>query len=302
MAVVETGQVTGAARALGITQSAASQHLRTLESGLGCTLFDRARRPMALTHAGRILSRRAFRVLSEVEDLKSDLRHLRSTSLPILRIALLASIATSLTPGLYAHVTQDLGVPELVLSAGLASDHHNALMTRRADVAVTSEPLFDMAGFRSIPILEEPYLLVLPSEYDGPTGDVEALATRLTLVRFGAETPVGRRTEQHLQRCRIDLRRSMEADRASMVVAGVITGRCFAILTPSLLIDAVAEGMALRVAPLPFPGFRRTIRAIAREGELGDIPEQVAACSAALLRAQFETRFPDLPEPVLYHR
>ena len=106
MAVVETGQVTGAARALGITQSAASQHLRTLEAGLGCTLFDRARRPMALTHAGRILSRRAFRVLSEVEDLKSDLRHLQSTSLPILRIALLASIATSLTPGLYAHVTQ----------------------------------------------------------------------------------------------------------------------------------------------------------------------------------------------------
>ena len=85
---------------------------------------------------------------------------------------------------------------------------------------------------------------------------------------------------------------------------GSLTWACenTGILTLGPVIDAVAEGMALRVAPLPFPGFRRTIRVIAREGALGDIPEQVADCSAQVLRAQFEARFPDLPEPVIYHR
>lgn len=300
MAVGETGQVTVAARALGMTQSAASQHLKKLEQNFGVVLFNRSSRPLEMTHAGAAMHRRAYRILNEVEDMRLELRHLQSSSLPVLRVGMLASIATSLTPDLYDLVEQELKVPELVLSAGLANDHQTALNGRKIDIAVTSDPQFDVTDFQVIPVLEEPFFLVLPESYDGPEDDIHEVARRLKLVRFSSDAPVGRRTEQHLQRCRVSVGRSMEADRASMVVAGVITGKCFAILTPTLLIDAVAEGMALKIRRLPIPGFKRSVQVIARDAELGDIANAVAQACARQLRHQFETRFGTLPEPVTY--
>ncbi|MCG7521391.1 LysR family transcriptional regulator [Ruegeria sp. Ofav3-42] len=300
MAVSDSRHVTAAASALGMTQSAVSQQIKKLEWALNVSLFDRTRRPLELTHSGEILRRRAFRILNEVEDLRSELRYVQSSSLPILRVALLASIATTLTPGLLDMVRGDLGIPELNLSAGLATDHQQAFNARTIDIAITSDPQFDLTDFECIPILEEPFFLVLPGNYGGPADDIMSVASDLSFVRFSSDAPVGRRTDQHLQRCRLDLPRSMEADRASMVVAGVITGKCFAILTPSLLIDAVAEGMNLRVEPLPIAGFKRSILMIHRAGELDDIPERIALQCRETMRQSFEKLLPEISEHVIY--
>lgn len=301
MAVAEMEQVTTAAHALGMTQSAASQHLKNLESLFGVKLFDRSQRPLSLTHAGSILQRHGFRILNEIEDLKANIRRLNATTLPVLRMGLLASIATTLTPGLFDFVVQDLGVPELILSAGLATDHKSALNARQIDLAVTSELVGNDDDHRAIPVLEEPFYLVLPEEYEGDPTDIGQISQRLSLVRFGVATPVGRRTDQHLQRCRLYFPRAMEADRSSMVVAGVVTGKCFAILSPSLLIDAVAEGMKLRIEPLPFPGFRRRIQVVARTGEHDAIADALAAQCARILQAHFAMRFPAIAGEIEYH-
>lgn len=300
MAVAEMQQMTAAAAALGITQSAASQHIRNLENALGVPLFDRSSRPMTLTHQGEVLQRHGFRMLNVVEDLRSDLRHLKAASLPILRIGILASIATTLTPGLFDFVRNRLKVPELILSAGLASDHQAALNLRQIDVAITSGQFAAADDHAIHPILDEPFLLVLPAGYDGPLDDIDAIAARLSLVRFGAETPVGRRTDQHLQRCRLDLPRAMEADRSSMVVAGVMTGKCFAILTPSLLIDGLAEGMTLKLAPLPFASFRRGIQVVCRRDALGDIPARLARECALVMKDAVDRFMPAFSDQVVY--
>ncbi len=301
MAICDARQITAAAGVLGLTQSAVSQQLSKLETVLDTSLFDRSRRPLELTHSGETLRRRAFRILNEVEDLRSELRHVQSATLPVLRVSMLASIATTLTTGLFELVCKDLNIPELKLAAGLATDHQAALHSRSTDIAITSDPHFDVSDFEVLPILEEPFVLVLPAGYAGPTHSISELAQRLSFVRFSADSPVGRRTDQHLQRCRVELPRSMDADRASMVVAGVNTGNCFAILTPSLLIDAVAEGMHLRFEPLPFAGFKRTILSISRTGELTEIASQVAEDSARLLRNQFRTLLPSMADDVIYH-
>ncbi len=301
MAVCDARHVTAAAATLGMTQSAVSQQIKKLETSLNATLFDRTSRPLKLTRSGGILHRRAIRILDEVRDLKSELRHVQSSSLPVLRVALLASIATTLTPGLSDLVRGELNIPELSLSAGLATDHQAALKARSVDIAITSDPQCDLSEFEAIPILDEQYCLVLPEDYDGPVEDILDISERLSLVRFSSDVPVGRRTDQHLQRCRLELPCSMEADRASMVVAGVVTGKCFAILTPSLLVDAVAEGMDLRVAPLPIAGFKRSIVAIWRAGEMDDIPARIALESGRMLRQNFERLLPDIAGNVFYH-
>ncbi|PJG58631.1 LysR family transcriptional regulator, partial [Aeromonas cavernicola] len=54
-AVVEADSMTGAAKVLGMTPSAVSQHVSQLESQLGLTLLHRSTRRLSLTEAGEVV-------------------------------------------------------------------------------------------------------------------------------------------------------------------------------------------------------------------------------------------------------
>lgn len=295
-AVVETRQVTRAASMLGITQSAASQHLKNLERALGAPLLDRGSRPIEPTRAGVVLYRRATRVLNEVDDLRLEIQRLGSAPLPLLRVGMLASIATTLTPPLVTLARDQFDIPEVSVFAGLANEHPSLLRSKRADVVVTSDPLFELDGLVRQPLLWERFLLVLPKGYDGPTNDLAKLAQSLPLIRFSTETPVGRRIEQHLRRVRLELPRVVEADRTSMVIATVAMGRGFAIASPTLLIDGIAEGMEFEIQRLPVAGFHREITLVARERELGELPTLLAEAFAQVLYDSIHSQMPSLPD------
>ena len=293
--VVETRQVTRAAAMLGITQSAASQHLKNLEQVLGARLIDRRSRPIELTRAGTVLYRRTVSVLAELEELRADVRRATDAPLPALRIAMLASIATTLSPALTALARDSYRIPELTLYAGLASDHQAQLRNRQVDLAVTSDVSFDFEGFDWYEVLREQFLLITPQGYDGPLGDLEALAADLPLIRMSRNTPVGMHTDQHLSRVRLQLPRTIEGDRASLVVAPVAAGQGFALLTPTLLIDAIAEGMRFDAHKLPIAGFSRQIVLVSRERELGDLPGRFAAKATETLIGAVHRLLPNLP-------
>ena len=295
VAAVETRHVTQAAQMLGMTQSAASQHLKNLETALGVSLIDRNLRPIELTKAGIALHRRTVAVLTEVEGLRTEARRINAAPLPLLRVALLASIATTLAPALSVLARQTFGIPELSLFAGLATDHVGAAQgppgrsrghLRRAVRDRRADPL---SGD------DKKFLLVTPKGFDGAVTDIVRLAQRLPFVRFSRETPVGLRVDQHLSRLRIEIARVMEGDRSSVVMAPVAAGMGFAVLTPTLLIDGLAEGMEIDVHPLPFTPLSRTITLVARERELSDLPEAFADRTAEVLVQAIRRRLPELP-------
>lgn len=292
---VETRHVTRAAELLGMSQSAVSQHLKNLETALDTTLIERSIRPLQLTKAGIFLHRHATAILGEVEQLRSDVRRADSTPLPLLRVAMLASIATTLAPVLAAMAREGLNIPEIRLFTGLASDHQYLLRSRRADLAVTSDAFYDIEGLTRHPVLTEQYLLVTPKGYAGPVEDLSLLAKALPLVRFSRETAVGMRIDQHLRRVRLEIPRTIEADRSSVVMAPVAAGIGFALLTPTLLIDGVAAGMQVDVHKLPIRGFTREITLVARERELDQLPAVIATRSAETLSTAIASEVPELP-------
>ncbi|MCQ2149414.1 MAG: LysR family transcriptional regulator [Bacteroidales bacterium] len=65
--VTREGSFTGAAKELGISQPAVSQHIAELEKSLGCTLLTRARGKVSLNAHGRELREYAERILYWVE-------------------------------------------------------------------------------------------------------------------------------------------------------------------------------------------------------------------------------------------
>jgi len=71
---VELGGMTASAQQLRVTQSAVSQTITRLESGMGTPLFDRALRPLGLTPAGRALYQRAKRLLATARTMYDEVR------------------------------------------------------------------------------------------------------------------------------------------------------------------------------------------------------------------------------------
>ena len=66
-ALARTGSFTLAAKELFLTQSAVSHSMRALEESVGCRLFDRMGKRVALTQAGEQLLVHAEKILAEME-------------------------------------------------------------------------------------------------------------------------------------------------------------------------------------------------------------------------------------------
>ncbi|MEL7257181.1 MAG: LysR family transcriptional regulator [Pseudomonadota bacterium] len=283
VALVETGQMTAAARLVGMTQSAASQHIANLERAYDTTLMDRSSRPLKPTQTGELMFRHASHVLNAIADLATEMRHQGPHPISRLRVGILASIATTLSVPLVRLARETFGVEDMTLHAGQSGDHEALLRTKKADMVVSSNPFYDMDGLERHQILQEAFLLVLPKSYSGSTDRLDEILAQLPLVRFADTTSVGRQTEQHLRRLKLKAPRVIQADRSSMVTSCVAQGLGFTLLTPSLLIDGFVEQMPLRICPLPVAGLSRRITVVAREKELGDLPQDFAETARRLM-------------------
>jgi len=69
--VMKSGSFSRAAKALGLSQPTASEHIKTLEKELGARLFDRLGRRVQPTRAGALLQAHAQRILQERERAKA---------------------------------------------------------------------------------------------------------------------------------------------------------------------------------------------------------------------------------------
>lgn len=74
IAAAEQGSVSGAARALSISQSSVTEAVRALEDDLGVTLFDRQARGLQITHKGSVFLRHARQILADVASARAAFR------------------------------------------------------------------------------------------------------------------------------------------------------------------------------------------------------------------------------------
>lgn len=288
LAVAEHGQMTRAASALGISQSAVSQHLGNLESLYSTTLVDRGLKPMRLTLTGAALRQHAGEILRRVDLIDADLDQVGQPQIPLLRVALLPSLATLLTPVLIERAKSLYQVASISLYADLSNVHRQMIHSRQVDLMVTSQAFYDLDGLARRRILDESFLLVLPPGNEDYDGDLERLSAKLPMVRFSASTPVGILVDQHLRRCGIQLERFLDADRTTMIMAAVAAGQGFSILSPTLLLDGVIEGMRLELRALPLKPLTRSIQLINRESELDQLPQALVTAIIARLRGAVE--------------
>jgi len=286
LAVAVSGNMTTAAKELGLTQSAVSQAIRQLEEILGAVLIDRSQRPLAPTAAGMVLQRRAASLVDDAESLVTMVRQAGSSKLPELRIGIIDSFASTVGPSLIRSLLKEVG--RLSLRSGLAHDQAEGLLTRNLDVIINSDALEDVDGLDRYPILWEPFVLVLPEKLAAatPRPDLKSLAASYSLIRFSARSQTGVQIERHLRRLGIRAPRLVEVDATDALVRMVVAGLGWSIATPLCLLQVRSQMSGVRVLPMPGTAFGRQLHLLARSGEYGELPLRIAQMCCDILKRE----------------
>jgi len=280
------GNMTEAARRLGMTQPAVSQYISKIEDEIGAQLLDRRLRPIRLTPAGEVLRDRAEALMVSAEAAIAAARNVGDRPLAELRIAVPNSLATTLTPWLYDKVMAEMRPGNFALRAGQSGDHVRALMEREVDLIIATDAAENLGGIARYELFRETFILMLPAGYAHADKSLGDIARDLPLIRFAGHNVVGQMVERHLKRIRVHAPRVCEFDTAQAVSAMVAAGHGFAVATPLCVMEGAALGYTVVTAPLPGPAFARTLHVLARGHELG----QQAAKFTALCRSVLAER------------
>ncbi len=291
--IAENGGMSAAARRMGLTQSAVSQMVQNLEFSLGVQLFDRQVRPIALTPSGVILLNKARALLLAARDAISTVREPAAVAFPKLNLCLVET----LTGMIGAEVVKRIqGLADFwSVQSGLHSQHSRALLSREADIVFTPDALEDHTGVERHEILKEPYFIAVPKDFAGETGTLFALAAHRNLIRFSARTMLGRQVERHLRRLKVDATGRVEFDNADAILAMVASGLGWAIVTPLCTLLGRSFWPEIKFVPMPGPALHRRLYVIARQGELGDIPNRIANAAVACIQESLRDHFADHP-------
>ena len=180
LAVAEELHFGRAASKLGITQPGLSQQIQGLEATLGVTLFDRARRRVALTPAGQVLLTEGPRLTAQVDRVADLARRAASGQVGRLVIGSAQSATYEVLPRLLsayrrAHPGVDLDLREMNSPLQI-----EALRAGQLDVGFVRTPV-DIGRLTSHPLREEELMVIVPRRHH------LARKARITLRELGRE-------------------------------------------------------------------------------------------------------------------
>ncbi|CAB4704075.1 MAG: LysR family transcriptional regulator [Actinobacteria bacterium] len=166
--VARAGSISAAARALGWTQPAVSQHLRALERETGCALLLRGAGGVELTEPGRALLTRADAVAAHLHMAEQEMAALTTLQRGTVRLAAFPSAAATLVPRAVAGLRRRHPDLDVTLAEAEPPEAVALLEEGAVDLALVfgydDEPV-GPAGLVWLPLGEEPVHLVLPPDH-----------------------------------------------------------------------------------------------------------------------------------------
>lgn len=165
--LAERGSVGAVADAMGVTPSAVSQQIRALEKESGYQLVEPAGRGVALTEAGRALSRTATEIAVAIERAEGRWRDFMAQPAGRVTLITFPTGGEMLLPGVLTRLAERPDV-ELVCS-DVDDPSDDAALTADFDIVLTDQPATTSAwherDLQVVPLLREPLDVALPEDH-----------------------------------------------------------------------------------------------------------------------------------------
>ncbi|OBH35761.1 LysR family transcriptional regulator [Mycobacterium sp. E342] len=161
VAIAEKRQFSGAATALGVSQSTLSQGLAALEAGLGTLLIERSTRRVLLTAEGAELLPRAQAVIEAVDAFSAAAAGSSDPLQAGMRLGLIPTVAPYVLPTVLAGLAEQFPGMTLRVTEDQTERLLTVLREGALDAALIALPA-DAGGVTAIPIYDEDFVLALP--------------------------------------------------------------------------------------------------------------------------------------------
>lgn len=243
-AVAHDGTLTGAARALNLSQSALSTQIKTLEASLGQDLFERRGRALVLTEAGRIALDHAEAIFRTAEDLTATLRE-SGGGRRALRVGALATLSRNFQMQLLRPLIGRRDV-EVVLRSGNQAELLRGLEGMALDMVLTNlAPARDAASRYLVQRLsEQPVSLIgTPDRVGQPVRALTDLLASEPLILPTPETAIRSAFDALLSRLGLSPQVAAEADDMAMLRLLAREDAGLAVIPPIVVQDELADGL-----------------------------------------------------------
>ena len=174
VAAAEQSSITGAARALSISQSAVTEAIKALEDDLGVVLFERRARGLELTHKGSLFLRHASQILGDVSTARLAFREIGGDAGGKLSLGVTSLVAGYVLSDMLSRFRR--AFPQVGLTAVEDNGDYlqHLLIGGELDVAVLlTSTIRDRAALHVESLLVSPYRLWLPLGH--PLASAEAI-------------------------------------------------------------------------------------------------------------------------------
>jgi DNA-binding transcriptional LysR family regulator len=250
LAVARLGTFVAAGNRVGLTQSAVSAQMRTLERATGCALFDRSGRSAVLNAAGARALPLAEQMLALYEQLCSP--EVADGYHGGLTLGAIATAQTGMLPAALVRLRALAPKVRTSLVPGVSLNLLSSVDAGEVDMAIIIRPPFALPKELFVEVLRrEAFVLICPP--DLPGDDPLQLLREQPLVRYDRHSFGGRLVSRFLREQRIEAPSGLELDELDAIARMVEAGLGVALVPHAgLWLQAPARVRVIELGELTF--------------------------------------------------
>jgi len=246
--LAETASFSRAAAINGITQSAVSQQMRTIEQRYHVKLIERGRKNFSLTPEGRAFLEASREILGTLEGLGSRIQKLQNVVAGELRIATVFSIGLHELPPCLKVFRRRFPEVDVRVEYRRSSEIYTGLLESRADIGLVAYPS-PRRGLKMIPFWSDRLVLICPPGH--------SLAARRRLafsalegqkfIAFEPDLPTRREIDRKLRAAGVRVNLTLEFDNIETVKRAVEVENAVSIVPETAVRHEVASGSLVAI-------------------------------------------------------
>jgi DNA-binding transcriptional LysR family regulator len=266
--LVESQSFSRAAKLNGITQSAVSQQLRSMERHFNVLVVDRSQKQFRLTREGHKLYDSAKDILNRYEKMVSELQEMRKVISGTIHISTVYSIGLHELPPYIKSFLAEYPSVNVRVEYRRSNLVYEDILQNSVDLGLVAFPQ-KMRQLDIIPFMEDRLVLIVNPHHNFASRKsitIEELQGE-RFIGFDPDIPTRKATDQIFREARVEIEPVMEFDNIETVKRAVEIDAGIAIVPATTVENEVSQGL-LKVIPFKGKQFNRPLAIIHRKGRV----------------------------------
>jgi DNA-binding transcriptional LysR family regulator len=248
--LIETTSFSDAAERNGISQSAVSQQIRSLEERFGVTLVERGRRNFAVTPEGEVFLRAARRILESYLGIDEELGAMRDIVAGRLTIATVYSIGFHELPPYIETFRQSYPDVDLQVQYRRSNQVYADVSDNQADLGLVAYPQ-ERKGVEIEPAWKDRLVIICPPGH--PLSNKKSIELKAIdgerFISFEPDLPTRKAIDSMFSQSGIEVKEVVEFDNIETVKRGVLIENAIS-MVPSESVRSEVESGTLASVPI----------------------------------------------------